>query len=429
MNAPTSLDAVAERYGALVDPRVGVIHAVEETQRMPGEPQFHMVGARLARADRLYAICGFSPIAGGTSLDRTEAQVRACGEAVERYCGFLYSPDPELYLSHAELPGRGIAPDDWPKCTAAEYAMPGNPLTPPDHRRRYQWVRGWSVLHQQPVFVPALQAYISYMPAAPQEMVMFPHSTGLAAGDSLATATLSGLCEVLERDAFMLTWCKQLPAPALSVAPGGWPEVAERQWRVTRCGLQLQLHALLPDQPPAKILALILDRPGGTAPVSCGLGVATEPRRAVAKAIDEAVQSRRAQVVGSLNGQMSVPESPEAVRSLEEHVAFYRKPERLAAFQFLSQARPLPADQLPALGGESPAAALDVLVRQLGEQGYEVIRVDITTPDIAEAGFRVVRVIVPGLVPLAHGHSMRFLACPRWGLFPGGITPFPHPFG
>jgi ribosomal protein S12 methylthiotransferase accessory factor len=424
-----SLEAVADRYGALVDPRVGVISGLEETPHIPGEPRLHMVRAQLARVDRLYPICGFSPIAGGTSLDLTTAKVRACGEAVERYCGFLYSPDPELYLRHAELPGRGIAPDEWPRCSPAEYALAGNPLTPPDPRHRYQWVLGWSLLQQEPIFVPAVQTYLNYLPPGPEEMVMFPHSTGLAAGDSLESATLSGLCEVLERDAFMLTWCKQLPAPPLTVPVAAWPEVTERQRRVASCELQLELHALLPEHAPAKILALIRDRSGGPAPISCGLGVAGEARRAVAKAIDEAVQSRRAQVVAILNAEMPIPDAPEAVRSLEDHVAFYRKPERLAAFQFLRRTRPVPADELPALAGETPAAALGCLVRQLGEQGYEVNRVAITTPDIAAAGFHVVRVIVPGLVPLAHGHSMRFLACPRWQAFPGVITPFPHPFG
>ena len=49
-------------------------------------------------------------------------------------------------------------------------------------------------------------------------------------------------------------------------------------------------------------------------------------------------------------------------------------------------------------------ADLEYCIERLGDAGYEVIVADITTPDIAEVGFSVVRVIVPGLVPL-HGRS------------------------
>jgi ribosomal protein S12 methylthiotransferase accessory factor len=425
----SSLAAIAARYGRLVDPRVGVISTVEETPRIPGEPDLSMMGARLAQIDRLFPIFAFSAEAGGTSLDRLEAQVRACGEAVERYCGFIYSPDPARYCCHAELPGRGLPPEAWPRCTDDEYALPQNPLAPPEARRRYQWVEGWSLCTRAPIFVPALQVYLSYLPTDPDELVIFPHSTGLAAGDSAETATLSGLCEVLERDAFILTWCKQLDAPLLSVSGDAWPEVAERQRRVARCGLELRIHALLPEEPPAKILALIFDRPGGPAPVSCGMGVSVDPRRAVAKAIDEAVQSRRAALISIVGEQMPIPAGPADVQSLEDHVAFYLRPERLEAFEFLRRASLLAAEELPPLRHQRPAEALDDLVRHLDDQGYEVLRVDVTTPEIAEAGFQVVRVIVPGLIPLAHGHSMRFLACPRWQAYPGPVTPFPHPFG
>lgn len=426
--APDSLAAVAERYKRLVDPHIGVISDLGETPPIPGEPRLHLMGARLAAIDRLYPIFAFDPAAGGTSLDPIEAQVRACGEAVERYCGFLYTPDPELYRRHGDLPGRALDPADWPRCTAAEYALEGNPLSPPDPEQRYHWVPAWSLLKQEEIFVPALQTYIAYMPEDPRELAIFPNSTGLAAGSCLETAALSGLCEVLERDAFILTWCKRLEAPRLTVPPE-WTEVIERRRRVERCGMEVELHALLHEEAPAKILALIFDRPGGPVPVSCGLGVAIDPRRAVAKAIDEAVQSRRAQIDTMYHDEMPVPERPEEVCSLEDHVAYYLEPERLEAFDFLRSAKEIPATSLPTLPDASPTAALAHLVKRLGAQGCEVIRAEITSPDVEEAGFKVVRVIVPGLLPLAHGHSMRFLACPRWQSYPGPINEWPHPFG
>jgi len=84
---------------------------------------------------------------------------------------------------------------------------------------------------------------------------------------------------------------------------------------------------------------------------------------------------------------------------------------------------------------------IDHCVTCLGRAGYEVIVADVTTPDIAEVGLSVVRVIVPGLAPLHSNHLRPFLGVRRifevpfrleWnrrGWSPeSGLNPFPHPF-
>lgn len=424
-------ERAGRRLAALVDPDLGLIAEVAPEPPLPGEPDFAMVTARLANVDRLYPVAGFSPFAAGTAPDAATARLRALGEAVERYAGFLCPPDSGPYAAHGELPGRGVHPADWPRCSPAEYADPANPLAPPDPGRRYRWLAGWSLSRREPVYVPALHVCLGYLPEDPMERVALPHATGLAAGESLVAATVAGLCEVLERDAFMLTWCKRLPAPALLLPGAAWPEVAARMRRISRWGLRVSLHGLLPAEPPAKVLSLIWDRPGGPVPVACGLGAGLNPRQAVAKALDEAVQSRRGLVaMATAHGSPAhIPATPEEVRTLEDHLTYYLKPERLDAFAFLKAGGTMAAERLAACPDQAPEAALAHLVEHLAGAGQEVIRVDLTPEDLAAAGLRVVRVLVPGRIPLAHGQAMRFLAMPRWQRFPGAVSPEPHPFG
>lgn len=421
------LRSVAAQMEQLVDPVIGIIAAVHAEPQMPGEPAFTQVTARLADITRLFPVAGFSPMAAGTALDPQEAWVRACGEALERYAGFIAAPGP--YAPASALPIRSLPPDQWPACSAEEYKRNG--LAAPDPGRPYHWLRGWSVTSREHIFLPAMHVLLGYWPDHPAELVSLPHSTGLAAGGTLESATLSGLCEVLERDAFLLTWSKRLPAPRLQLS--SWadqPELSERINRVRRAGLDLRLHALLPETPPVKMLALIYDREDGLAPVATGLGASTSPYRAAAKAIDEAVQSRRSMLESRVSGEeLPIPDAPDAVQSLPDHLAYYLKPERLEAFRFLDGQPEVTPGELPSLADKEDAPALQELVNQLEVQGYEVLRADLTGPDLAEAGFRVVRVMVPGTLPLAHGHWTRFLASPRWNRFPGEISPWPHPFG
>jgi hypothetical protein len=52
-------------------------------------------------------------------------------------------------------------------------------------------------------------------------------------------------------------------------------------------------------------------------------------------------------------------------------------------------------------------------VSALAPKGFDVLVVDLTTREVAEVGFRVARVLIPGLQPLHEGHRFRFLGGKR----------------
>ena len=70
--------------------------------------------------------------------------------------------------------------------------------------------------------------------------------------------------------------------------------------------------------------------------------------------------------------------------------------------------------------------------------GAQVIAVECTTAEAREVGFRVVRVLVPELMPLSFTHRARYLAHPRLYSAPTRmgyrsypeqqINPLPQPF-
>jgi ribosomal protein S12 methylthiotransferase accessory factor len=71
---------------------------------------------------------------------------------------------------------------------------------------------------------------------------------------------------------------------------------------------------------------------------------------------------------------------------------------------------------------------IETCVALLRSAGHEVIVADVTTPEIADVGFSVVRVVVPGLVPLHGNHRRPFLGVRRLAAPPSGLNPYPHPF-
>ena len=64
---------------------------------------------------------------------------------------------------------------------------------------------------------------------------------------------------------------------------------------------------------------------------------------------------------------------------------------------------------------------LDALVTAVAATGEDVIAVDLTTPDVAEIGLSVVRVVVPGFHPLQMGHGNRCLGGRRLANHPSSV--------
>jgi len=75
--------------------------------------------------------------------------------------------------------------------------------------RPVDWVSGYSVRRARPVWVPARHVFLGYDADAPY---MYETSNGVAVGACLEEAMLHALLEVIERDAFLMTWyARQVP--------------------------------------------------------------------------------------------------------------------------------------------------------------------------------------------------------------------------
>jgi ribosomal protein S12 methylthiotransferase accessory factor len=115
-------------------------------------------------------------------------------------------------------------------------------------------------------------------------------------------------------------------------------------------------------------------------------------------------------------------------------------PELIPKVQFVEQP---PARSLGTLSNRSTGTItgdIEVCVNALASKGFDVLVVDLTTRDIGELGFRVARVLIPGLQPLHGDHRFRFLGGKRLYQVPKilgyaeectteeQLWPWPHPF-
>lgn len=320
------------------------------------------------------------------STDPEASRVLAVAEAVEAYCGASPVTDDCLVrASFRELAPRAVSPQRfaWPSKSQYEHLAPLRRMT---GDRVVDWCIGWSLTHEHEVLVPAALVYADRGRRPPNDLLPEQGSTGLACHVSVPEAVLGGLCEVLERDALAITWYNALPVTALSVEGTPLEELMARLR--SEASVVMRLFSLPTDGPFPVVLAVARS---STGPPFAAVGAAcrSELATAAAKAV---VESTQVLVRLDATGRDLDPEQDAAARYATADGANLLERNLVATAEETAQP---PSSKRPP---ESRAADLSTAVDHLARNGLEVIVTEVTTPDVAQAGWRVMRVLVPGAV-------------------------------
>jgi len=443
-----SLEEALRRAARFVGPRLGIISAVVYAELTPDDPDVHIVHSIPADT---------APWAGQTALnagtaasaDPRRAVMKAIGESVERYCSAFYDAEELVTASYAQLTTLGrpaIDPQRFALYSPRQYGLPDFPFTPLTADTRLRWAPGYSLTAGTPMLVPATATYIPYRrDPAVEPRVCDLISTGLACADSYAGAVYRGAMECVERDAFSIVWHHRLACPHVALPPAAArdPFLRRHLEAIDGAGMDCAAVLLTQDLPVPVILAVLTSRTGKPPATVIGMGVDLSPQRALVLAVEEAC-------LGLYGMDRRAAERPDYrprppyhdITTLGEHgLAYALHPEFKAMTDFLREpTEVLEVGQLPERSSTSVRAHLRTTIDLLSEGGLELIAVDLTTPDVDEVGFKVVRAVIPGLHPLDNDHRYRYLGGRRLFEVPvrtgarvapaeeRDLNPDPHPF-
>lgn len=385
----------------LVSSRVGLVTELQPQYRGAEEPvpPFLFTATlahfdfRLApRADRLNA---------GKGRTENEAKLAALGEAVERYCAYHWDPGRIRVASAGQ---HAITPAECVLYADHQYRQNNFPYRPWSPDTEISWIQGVELPRGNPVDLPAALVYLVQPTPRPEDRMAAVTSNGLAAGQTLARAIVSALYEIIERDALMIGWMNCLPAIRILSPEGGcYAASIIRHYR--KFGASVRLFKLATDQLPTVVMAVAddsrLDRPARV----IGMGCDVDPVAACDKAVFEMCQARPSEA----NRFRDHPPQDRLknyrdVVDLEDHPAFHALRENLHEFDFLSasgaQTSLYDLRQAPVGNDED---TLNAIVSRLVQTGARVAYAEMTTADVACAGFHVVRAIATGLQPIHFG--------------------------
>jgi len=441
MNGSLAQRRLFDLVDVLIDDHVGIIRHVHELKRRAGAPDFFHFYAQACNTVPFSRRKNFAN-AGGASWCREDAMAKAIGEAVERYASALYDAEEYSLTSFDDAPFPCVPPGDFALYSHQQYAQSGFPYVPFEKHTAVRWTPAQDLTTDRQCYVPAAMVYLPYEfdKDLGENPIAQRISTGLACHSSFAEAGVSAICEVIERDAFTITWQARLATPHIRMG-----SLSDRNRdlvdRFKRVGDSITLLDITLEHGVPSVLAIL----GGRAPEAPAHVFAAstdmDPEKAVRKSLEELAHTRQfAQQLQRTRGRLVAQPPYDAIVDNHSHVHFYcdHANAHLAEFLFSSETH-IDFKDMENLATGNAQRDLGILIQKVRDTGHRVLLADLTTPDIGDLGLTVVRAIIAGFHPLFMGHHVRALGGSRLWEVPqklgySGITrqsgdnPAPHPY-
>ncbi|WP_433011807.1 TOMM precursor leader peptide-binding protein [Kribbella sp. CA-294648] len=376
-------------------------------------------------------------------LGAMEGLERDAGQRPRRVTPALRASVTELTAPYVEMEQCGLYPPDFYVQHEAKYVpWASNPSVP--------WVWGWSVRDHRPLLVPEQIAYYLDHREDHRNTVQ-ECSNGCASGSSVTEAVLHGQLELIERDAFLISWYSGLTPTEIDLDTVDSPLVRQMRAHVDLLGYDLRCFDIRVDLPVPAVGAVAVRRDGGIGTLCFAGGASLDPADAVRAAVCEVasyVTGFADRVTDTLGEVQRMVEDYGNVTELAHHALLFGMPAMAQyADHWLRQTEVTPLADVYAdwTTGRAPATDLrepvEEIVALFAARGMDTVVVDQTTPEQLAMELHTVATIVPGLIPIDFGwQRQRVLTMPRtlWAAYQGGratqplsadqLHRVPHPF-
>lgn len=432
------------------DKVTGLISLAEEwTQRGDYFRRFPVLwgGMNLAR-DREWVTTELQGINGtGPTVDHR--RLVCVSEGAERYGQYTHRPA-VMHASYNEVRAHALDPRELALYTDDRYDSPGFPRPRFDPDRPQWWSWGYGLSSGQAKLLPTeLVAVCVTDEAYPDRLVDQRLTSGAASHTSWQRALLNGMRELVERDAHMVAWYKKIPLPHVDVGERTGDAYSDDLLRFLRdVGVELKVLDLRVDFPiPTYLMIGRLKESRGSWDAGGAVFVAVadlDPIAALSRGLCETALHYETLCLTPnerkewRNNPYDPHDPAQGWFTWWPTYMHYLNPSNVAAASFLWE-----HDQRVALGDiantatASPGSDVDVFVRLFAERGLQPWAFDLVGDEIRDLGFRVAKVVVPGLIDLTPGMQSRRLRAPRLDqiaarlgrpcLAPGLTNPDPHP--
>ncbi|MBN1483057.1 hypothetical protein EH223_14125 [candidate division KSB1 bacterium] len=416
----------------LISTQIGILNYISKLPVLHGDPQLIAYGIYPCDSTRLGAL-RFSGRSSGCGYNWRDAILSTLGEVVERYCPTFYNRSAFIKSSYNQLDKPAVHPNDVALFHPRQYEKFNFPFVPFSEDQEVHWAPCLDLKTGKERWFPASLIYLPW--AEEEELIGLSTSTGLAAHTNFYKAVLNGLYELVERDAFVMTWMHNIvPAKILIAA-----EIESFLRRFYPPHYEYHFFDITYDIKLPTVLGMCF----GKAEYGDFVAVGSACRSTFAEALDKVIKEM-GQAVSYFRYLLGVkrdwyPNRFEHVHNFEEHSIFYLKRTDLwHVFDVWRDALPTKVIDFEEKRVNDERDEVKRILRLFVDCQCDILLKNLTTSDALEAGYHSVKVISPQLVQLGGDYNYYFLGGERLYDVPGKcgyqaksfdrLNPYPHPF-
>lgn len=364
------------------------------------EPQFPSYGAQLKDPQKNKKI----DTVGAVDLNPTLAYKRTLGEIIERYCQ-LYPRDgvQTIFNSYSNLSEEALDPS---------IMFPFENLKSNIHNECIHWVTSTELKTRRNILVPSRSVYLNQDTYDP-ELDSIRTTNGTAFGYTLEEAVFSGFCEILERDAFLMTYLTKSTPPRIKMDNIKNNKINALINYFLRYNLEVHLFDISLEFEPHVVMAIIIDKSGIGSSIGIGTSCGINPNKTIVKAILEAQQirlySRRLNLQSDTNHNENI---------LKDRCLNWYGMENIKKIDFF-------------LNSNRSVRLTDVTKSKekiLQEFPHDIYVCDLSSPSMGNC--KTVKIIIPNCLPLYFNEDYMPVKLSRFKKFldTREINNIPHPF-
>ncbi len=378
---------------------------------------------------------------GVSYWDIEEACSKVVGELLERYPLTIYKNKDLLRSSIGKLKLLKMNfLDPHLVAQSAEWQKNKFPTRRFDDTTIFQWVEGTSLATREKALIPAQFVFWNYITAEGEARIQQPTTNGAGGMFTLTGATLSGLYELIQRDAFLVRWLNKIAPPRIRHESIKSTKVKTLLASCNRYLLDVHILETTIDLGVPSYVVVLSDQTGKGSAISVGGGCEPEKERAIERALSEALGVRywlrqHQKTREALPANYLPFEEP---LGQEGRLTLWGNPAMSKHFSFFLEGAMRDVGQSITQGERDEEADLKAVLQTLQNKGpgYEAFVYHAKNPALDHLGYHSVRVCVPALVPLYLNETFAPLgadrikdACLTLEATPlESPNPLPHPF-
>lgn len=376
-------------------------------------------------------------VASGFSFNQERSLTKVMGEAIERYCMDHFKGE-NLFTSVYDLSQPKLMdPKDF-SFFSEKYLKSKDFEQFRIHKdSRFRWIEAFSSLKETKVLIPAQLAIFNYKPLPREPVLQLPISSGTASGLSIKDALYRGICEIIERDSFMISYSNNLPSPKIDLNSLNDNEVNKIRKIYERYKLELNVIDLTTDLQVPSFAAITVDKTGLGPALSVGLKTDFDIKNAIIGAIEESLMVR-SWIRDKFIYEDAHYKRGEVIITIEDRAHFWFSVNMIKHLDFWLNNNNLKKIDMKDFG--QSYNKLERIIKLLKEKRIDIVYVDITDKNIRKYGFVVVKVVIPQLHPLYLDERHPYLGGERLYVTPvkmgllqkpnteNQLNKVPHPF-